>query len=175
MSTQSFELSEAIEILERTPAVTDALLRGLSTRWTQSNEGEETWTAFDIMGHLVHGEKTDWIPRMQIILGNGDKHFVPFDRFAHFEESKGKNLDQLIDEFTLLRRQNVAILKQTNPDAAHLEQTGIHPVFGEVTLRQLLAAWVTHDCTHLYQLSRVLAFQYREVVGPWKAFMRVLQ
>lgn len=175
MTTAVFQLSEAIEILERTPSVTDALLRGLSPTWTHGNEGGESWNAFDIMGHLVHGEKTDWILRMQIILSKGDKHFVPFDRFAHFEESKGKLLDQLLDEFAMLRRQNVAILKQTSPDASQLEETGIHPVFGDVTLKQLLAAWVAHDCTHLYQLSRVLAFQYRDAVGPWKAFMRVLQ
>ena len=175
MGTPIFQLDRTIEMLSRTPVVTDSLLRGLSSFWTYHNEGAETWTAFDIMGHLVHGEKTDWIPRMQIILGKGDKHFIPFDRFAHFEESKGKNLEQLLDEFTMLRRQNLAILKQTNPDERQLELTGIHPVFGPVTLQQLLASWVTHDCTHLYQLSRVLAFQYKEEAGPWKEFMRVLK
>lgn len=171
-----FELSKSLEILERTPVAIEALLAGLSEEWTHRNEGPETWSPYDIVGHLIHGEKTDWIPRMELILSDlPDKTFAPFDRFAQFQESRGKTLLVLLDEFKNLRKQNVEKLRALNPGAGELAVKGVHPVFGEVTLSQLLATWVVHDLNHLAQLSRVLASQYREAVGPWVEYLRVLQ
>lgn len=169
-----FNLQQAIQILERTPSVVETLLKDLDDDWTMQNEGGETWSAFDIVGHYIHGEKTDWIPRMQIILGEGDKHFVPFDRFAQFEESKGKTLAQLLAEFDILRKENLNILRGISYTDELFDRKGIHPTFGEVTLRQLLATWVVHDLTHIHQLSRVLAKQYQQEVGPWYEFLGVL-
>jgi hypothetical protein len=169
-----FSLQEAIPILERTPGVVALLLRNLPESWTHQNEGGDTWSAFDVIGHYIHGEKTDWIPRMKIILDGADKHFIPFDRFAQFRDSKGKSLDELLEEFAMLRKKNVEELKRISPDEEALEKTGIHPQFGNVNLRQLLAAWVVHDLTHIYQISRVMAKQYIGEVGPWKAYMGIL-
>ncbi len=169
-----FNFEQAIQILERTPFVVETLLKGLDNDWVMQNEGGETWSAFDIAGHYIHGEKTDWVARMQIILGDGDKHFKPFDRFAQFEESKGKTLDQLLGEFDVLRKENLAILKGISFTDEMFDRTGIHPRFGEVTLRQLLSTWVVHDLTHIHQLSRVLAKQYETEVGPWHEFLGVL-
>jgi hypothetical protein len=169
-----FNIQQAIQILERTPSVVETLLKDLDDDWTMQNEGGETWSAFDIVGHYIHGEKTDWIPRMQIILGEGDKHFVPFDRFAQFEESKGKTLAQLLAEFDILRKENLNILRGISFTDELFDRKGIHPTFGEVTLRQLLATWVVHDLTHIHQLSRVLAKQYQQEVGPWYEFLGVL-
>ena len=169
-----FNIQQAIQILERTPSVVETLLKDLDDDWTMQNEGGETWSAFDIVGHYIHGEKTDWIPRMQIILGEGDKHFVPFDRFAQFEESKGKTLAQLLAEFDILRKENLNILRGISYTDELFDRKGIHPTFGEVTLRQLLATWVVHDLTHIHQLSRVLAKQYQQEVGPWYEFLGVL-
>jgi hypothetical protein len=169
-----FNVEQAIQILERTPSVIEALLKGLDDDWTMQNEGGETWSAFDIVGHYIHGEKTDWIPRMQIILGDGDKHFKPFDRFAQFTESKGKTLDQLLGEFDVLRKESLAILNGISFTDEMFDRTGIHPKFGDVTLRQLLSTWVVHDLTHIHQLSRVLAKQYEKEVGPWYEFLGVL-
>ena len=168
-----FNLQQAIQILERTPQVVTSMLRGLDDAWTKSNEGKDTWSPYDIIGHYIHGEKTDWIPRMEIILGLGDKNFIPFDRFAQFNDSKGKSLDDLLDEFSSLRSSNISKLKAAVSDS-DLQKTGIHPKFGPVTLEQLLAAWVAHDLTHIYQISRVMARQYDAAVGPWKEFMRIL-
>ena len=168
-----FNLQQAIQILERTPQVVTSMLRGLDDAWTKSNEGKDTWSPYDIIGHYIHGEKTDWIPRMEIILGLGDKNFIPFDRFAQFNDSKGKSLDDLLDEFSSLRSSNISKLKAAVSDS-DLQKTGIHPKFGPVTLEQLLAAWVAHDLTHIYQISRVMARQYGAAVGPWKEFMRIL-
>jgi len=169
-----FNIEQAIQILERTPAVVETLLKGLDDDWTMKNEGGETWSAFDIVGHYIHGEKTDWVPRMQIILANGDKHFKPFDRFAQFEDSKGKTLEQLLAEFDVLRKESLNTLKRISFTDEMFEQKGIHPKFGEVTLRQLLSTWVVHDLTHIHQLSRVLAKQYETEVGPWHEFLGVL-
>jgi len=169
-----FKLQEALPILERTPQIVSLLLRNLPEDWTHHNEGEDTWSAYDVIGHYIHGEKTDWIPRMKIILGNGDKKFVPFDRFAQFRDSKGKSLDQLLDEFALLRKESINELKSIAPDDVALTQIGIHPQFGEVTLSELLSAWVVHDLTHVNQICRVMAKQYQLEVGPWKAYMGIL-
>jgi hypothetical protein len=169
-----FNIEQAIQVLERTPSVVEALLQGLDDDWVMQNEGGETWSAFDIIGHYIQGEKADWIPRMQIILGNGDKHFKPFDRFAQFDDSKGKTLDQLLGEFDVLRKENLAVLKGISFTDEMFDRKGIHPKFGEVTLRQLLSTWVVHDLTHIHQLSRVLAKQYHQEVGPWYEFLGVL-
>ena len=169
-----FKLADALLILERTPQVVSLLLRNLPPCWTQQNEGGDTWTAYDVIGHYIHGEKTDWIPRMKIILDNGDKRFIPFDRFAQFNDSKGKSLEQLIDEFATLRKENIIKLKRIAPDDTALSKKGIHPQFGEVSLRQLLSAWVVHDLTHINQIVRVMAKQYEKAVGPWKEFMGIL-
>lgn len=171
----NFNLNNCIEILSRTPAVLDSLLGGLSDEWIHNNEGEATWSPFDIVGHLIHGDKTDWIPRMKVILSDGpDKKFDPFDRFAQFEASKGKNIRQLLDEFKALRKKNIEILKSKNLDAQDLSKTGIHPEFGEVRLEQLLATWTAHDLSHLSQITRVMARQYTREVGPWKQYLPIL-
>lgn len=172
----NFNLEKSIAVLERTPVVLNSLLQNIAVEWTSGNEGGASWSAFDIMGHLIHGEKTDWIPRMEMILAeNPDKKFVPFDRFAQLEESKGKNLQQLLEEFKVLREKNIAQLRSKNITAQNLEQKGIHPAFGEVTLSQLLATWVVHDLNHIAQVSRVMAKQYKDAVGPWIAYLRILQ
>lgn len=170
-----FTIQSALQILERTPAVLESMLRDLHDRWTMNNEGSDSWSAYDIVGHYIHGEKTDWIPRMKIILGeNNDKHFVPFDRFAQFTNSKGKTLEQLLDEFRTLRLESLAALKQVEFSDEVLSRTGIHPKFGTVTLKELLATWVVHDLTHIYQITRVMAKQFASEVGPWKEFLGVL-
>lgn len=164
-----------MEVLERTPAVLKSLLENLSQEWTESNEGEDTWSAYDIVGHLIHGESTDWIERTKIILSDSsDKKFKPFDRFAQFEESKGKSLSDLLIEFENLRMQNIAILKSLNLSDKDLIKKGIHPVFGEVTLSQLLSTWVVHDLNHIAQIARVMAKQYKTEVGPWIEYLRIL-
>jgi hypothetical protein len=167
-------LTDTVALLARTPAMLDALLRGLPAFWTRSNEGGDSWSAFDIVGHLIAGERHDWIPRARIILEHGEASpFDPFDRLAQFRESEGKSLDQLLDEFAQLRRENLAELQRLNPE--QLAQRGKHPALGVVTLSQLLATWAVHDLTHLHQLSRVLAYQYRDEVGPWIAYLGVLK
>jgi hypothetical protein len=171
-----FNLHNAIEILDRTPAVLTSLLDGLSYDWTSPNEGPDTWSAYDIVGHLIHGEKTDWIPRARIILSDlPDKTFEAFDRFAMFRDSAGKTLEQLLMDFENLRTINLGILQSFNLDEKDMERTGIHPTFGEVTMRQLLATWVVHDLNHLGQIARVMARQYKSEVGPWHAFLGILQ
>ncbi|MBV6647583.1 MAG: DinB family protein [Cyclobacteriaceae bacterium] len=170
-----FSLQETISILERTPSVLEAYLKDLSPAWTLQTEGPNTWSAFDVLGHLIHGEQTDWIPRAKIILSQSEsKKFEPFDRFAQFEESKGKTMDQLLQEFNLLRKQNIEVLKSMNLGERQLSLIGIHPEFGEITLRQLLAAWTVHDLGHIAQISRVAAKQYKEAVGPWTAYLTIL-
>jgi len=170
-----FNLQKAIEVLTRTPNVLEALLQGMSEEWIFQNEGEETWSPFDVMGHLIHGEKADWIERMEIILSDGpNKAFKPFDRFAQFEESKGKNMEQLLAEFKSLRQQNLVILQSKTIDAVALAKKGIHPAFGEVTLEHLLSTWVAHDLGHLAQIARVMAKQYKDEVGPWEAYLPIL-
>ncbi len=170
-----FNLNTAIEILERTPQVLATLLSGLNQEWIQNNEGPETWSPYDVMGHLIHGEKTDWITRTEIILSNNaTKTFTPFDRFAQFEESKGKTVSELLNEFQNLRSKSLTTLKAKEITPEDLKKTGIHPHFGAVTLAQLLATWVAHDLGHLAQISRVMAKQYKEEVGPWRNYLPIL-
>ena len=169
-----FDLQQALPILERTPQVIETLLYGLDDEWTENNEGGDTWSPLEIVAHLIFGEKTDWIPRVQVILGTGDKNFIPFDMEGHKKESKGKKMNRLLDEFKALRKDNLLLLNEMNITEEMLDLTGIHPILGTVTLRQLLAAWVVHDLTHIHQISRVMAKQYNEAVGPWTQFMGVL-
>jgi hypothetical protein len=172
----NFNLERSLEILERTPAVLELMLQNISTEWTMNNEGGETWSVYDIIGHFIHGEKTDWIPRADIILSvKTDKKFVPFDRFAQFEESKGKTLSQLLNEFKELREKNIRYLRSKNITGKQLQELGIHPAFGEVSLSQLLSTWTVHDLNHIAQIARVMAHQYREAVGPWTAYLKILQ
>jgi len=170
-----FDLNKTFEVLERTPIILDELLSGLSDDWTMNNEGDETWSAYDILGHLNHGERIDWVSRMNIILKEDDKHFIPYNRFAQFEESKGKDLQQLLKEFTELRKNNVEKLKSLNLTNDDLNKTGVHPEFGEVSLRQLLSTWTIHDLTHISQITRVMAKQYKNAIGPWIKYFRVMQ
>ena len=170
-----FDLNKSIEILERTPAVVTALLQGLSSEWLFNNEGADTWSPYDIIGHYIEGEKTDWIPRMRIILSNDDdKRFVPFNRFAQLNNDKNKPIDALLHEFTEWRKNNILELREANLNEEKLNKKGINPAFGEVTLRQLLAAWVTHDLNHIHQISRVMAKQYKEEIGPWTKYISVV-
>jgi hypothetical protein len=175
-NSNKFSLAESIALLTRTPATLNALLRGLPDMWTHSNEGKETWSAFDIVGHLVFADRTDWMPRVRIILEHGEaRPFEPFDRFAQTRESQGKSLEQLLDDFALVRNESLAALKALNLQSADLARRGKHPALGSVTLSELLATWAVHDLTHLHQLSRVMAHQYRDAVGPWSAFLGVLK
>ena len=172
----NFTVTKSIEILERTPEVLTALLQNLSSDWISVNEGGNTWTAHGVVAHLINGEKTDWIPRMEIILSDKkDKRFAPFDQLGHVSESRGKSLKQLLDEFKSLRKKNVEILRSRKLTAKDLAKTGIHPEFGEVKLSQHLATWVVHDLDHLAQISRVMGKQYKEDVGPWVEYLKVLR
>jgi hypothetical protein len=169
-------LQHTIALLTRTPAALDALLRDLPEMWTMRDEGENTWTAYDVIGHLIHSERTDWMPRARVILDFGEtRTFEPFDRWAQARESEGKSLGQLLDEFAGLRSENLDQLRSMNLRPEDLEKRGLHPALGVVTLSQLLATWAVHDLTHLHQISRIMAFQYQELVGPWSAYLGVLK
>ncbi len=171
----SFVLAEGIAVLERTPATFRSLLAGLPSCWIAADEGPHTFSPFDNVGHLIHGERTDWIPRARLILARGEhRRFEPYDRFAQVRESQGKSLAQLLDEFARLRAENVATLRSWSLTDRELSLPGEHPELGVVTLRQLLATWVAHDLGHVAQTARVMAKQYREAVGPWRAFLPVL-
>jgi hypothetical protein len=171
-----FHLTDTVALLERTPAVFNTLLRGLPDNWTQRNEGGDTWSAFDVIGHLIHGERTDWMPRARIILEDGEtRAFEPFDRPGHIPESRGKSLERLLNEFAGLRQENLTALRALNLQPQDLARRGRHPALGVVTLSELLATWAAHDLTHLHQVSRVMAHQYRAAVGPWSAYLGVLQ
>jgi hypothetical protein len=170
-----FELGHGVAVLERTPDTLRTLLGGLPAEWIHGTEGPDTWSPFVIVGHLIHGECADWIPRARIILAQGeDRRFTLFDRFAQFRDSEGKSLGQLLDEFAQLRRESLKTLAEWKLTDAQLALEGIHPEFGTVTLRQLLATWVAHDLGHLAQVTRVMARQYREAVGPWRAYLPVM-
>ncbi len=173
--TQVFDLSASIAVLERTPHALRAMLGGLPPVWTNATEGPETWSPYIIVGHLIHGERTDWIPRAQIILAQGpQRRFAPFDRFAQLHENQGESLAVLLDEFARLRAANVATLAGWELTDAQLVLEGEHPEFGRVTLQQLLATWVAHDLGHVAQVARVMAKQYRAAVGPWRAYLPIL-
>ena len=170
-----FSLDKSYEILERTPTVLRALLAGLNGDWIMNNEGPETFSPYDVVGHLIHAEKTDWRDRTIMILEHGTaKSFVPFDRFAQFEESKGKSLATLLDEFEKLRDANLAWLKYLQLTESDFDKKGTHPSLGQVTLRQLLSTWVIHDLTHIAQITRVMAKQYKTEIGPWIEFFRIM-
>ncbi|HWJ21282.1 MAG TPA: DinB family protein [Gemmatimonadaceae bacterium] len=170
-----FDLTAGIAVLERTPQTLRALLAGLPPAWTDATEGPETWSPYVIVGHLIHGERTDWIPRARIILDQGpERRFTPYDRFAQFRESEGKSLADLLDELARLRAENLATLAGWRLTDAQLALRGEHPEFGPVTLRQLLATWVAHDLGHVAQTARVMAKQYRDAVGPWRAYLPVM-
>lgn len=169
-------LPNTIALLARTPAALNALLRDLPDTWTLHNEGGDTWTVFDVVAHLIYGERTDWMPRARIILQSGESRaFDPFDRAGHVCDSQGKSLPQLLDEFARLRSENLDQLRAMNLRPEDLARRGRHPALGGVTLSQLLATWAAHDLTHLHQISRVMAYQYREAVGPWGAYMGVMK
>ena len=170
-----FELGNAIAVLERTPATLRSLLLGLPPAWTDATEGPDTWSPYVVIGHLIQGERSDWIPRAQIILAQGpERRFTPFDRFAQFRDSEGKSLTELLDEFAQLRAANLSTLKSWQLTDAQLALEGQHPAFGAVTLRQLLATWVAHDLGHVVQVSRVMAKQYRDAIGPWTEYLSVM-
>lgn len=171
-----FQLDHATEILRRTPATLNALLRQLPQEWSLANEGSETWSPFDVVGHLIHGEETDWIPRAKLILKHGESRtFEPFDRFSMFEKSRGKSLDDLLDMFERLRGESLRELKEMNLSPEMLGKRGRHPELGAVTLGELLSTWVVHDLSHIGQITRVMAKQYRTAVGAWQAYLSVLE
>ena len=169
-------LPATISLLSRTPATLDTLLRNLPDVWTFGTEGEKTWSPFETVAHLIHGELTDWIPRARLILQFGEtKAFEPFDRSGHIREMQAKSLGQLLDKFARVRSESLDELRSMNLQKADLERRGRHPAFGPVTLSELLATWTAHDLTHLHQISRAMAHQYRKAVGPWSAYLGVLQ
>lgn len=169
------DLADGILVLERTPATLRALLGGLTPAWLHADEGPETFSAFENLAHLIHGERSDWIPRARIILAQGaDRRFTPFDRFAHRHESAGKSIATLLEEFAARRTENLATLGGLQIGERELALTGEHPALGVVTLRQLLSTWVAHDLGHLAQISRVMAKRYRDAVGPWRAYLPIL-
>jgi len=171
-----FDLQPTIGLLSRTPATLNALLRDLPEAWTLRNEGANTWSAFEVVAHLIYGERADWIPRAKIILQYGETQaFEPFDRHGHVLASHGKSLAQLLDEFARSRSESLDQLWALNLQPEDLARRGRHPAFGPVTLSQHLASWTAHDLTHLHQISRIMAHQYREAVGPWRAYLGVLQ
>lgn len=168
-------IADAILVLERTPAAVRSLLDGLTPAWLHADEGPDTFSAVENLAHLIHGERSDWIPRARLILAQGeDRRFTPFDRFAHRHESAGKSLGALLDEFAELRTANIVTLKGWQLGERELVLTGEHPALGVVTLRQLLSTWVAHDLGHLAQTSRVMAKRYRDAVGPWRAYLPIL-
>lgn len=171
----NFDLTDSIAVLERTPTILRTLLAGLSEEWTHNNEGPDTWSAFDVVGHLIDGEETDWMVRVRIILAQGpDRRFEPFERFRHLRVNRGKTLGELLDRFAELRARNLQEIEELELNRDRLQLTGEHPELGSVTLEQLLTTWVAHDLGHLAQIARVMAKQYGEAVGPWEAYLPVL-
>jgi hypothetical protein len=172
----NFQIEQAVEVLSQTPAVLNSLLGNLSAEWTTEKEDAESWSAFDIAGHFIHGEETDWIPRAEIILAQGESPiFEPFDRFAQFERSNGKTLSELLETFAVLRGRSIETLRRMNVTPEQLKLKGIHPELGEVNLEQLLSTWVVHDLTHIRQIAIVLARKYAENVGVWKEYLSILK
>jgi hypothetical protein len=175
MEPAAFRLADALKQLTATPGILNAWLRPLPAEWASGNEGGDSWSAFDVVGHLIHGDKTDWLPRLRHIIEHGESRpFEPFDRFAQFEASRGKSMSDLLDNFATIRAASVAALSEHQLGERDLDRRGLHPALGTVTARQLLATWVAHDLDHLMQIARVLAFRYRHDVGPWRAYLRVI-
>ncbi len=175
MSREDLRLEEAVAILERTPATVGALVDGLPENFVRATEGEGTWSPYDVVGHLVNGERTDWMERARHILSGDPRPFTPFNRTAQFTESAGKSLAELLKTFAELRGRNLAELRELKLDVGDLIRTGRHPDFGEVTLGQLLAAWVVHDLDHVAQIARTMAKVYAEAVGPWAVYLSILR
>lgn len=171
-----FEINQSIEILKRTPLILESLLSGLPDQWLRSNEGENTWSPYDIVGHLIHGEKTDWIPRTKIILsGSGNNTFESFDRFAQLNENQERSIEELLKEFKVIRDKNLKELKTLQINDSKLTAKGMHPELGEVNLKQLLSTWVVHDLGHISQITRIMAKQYKSEVGPWIEYLGILK
>jgi len=175
MKHNGVSVDDAVAILERTPASLSALLEGLPKMWVTATEGNGTWSPYDVIGHLIHGERTDWIPRARHILAGETRPFEPFDRTAQFTESQDKNLGELLANFADLRRENVAALVRMNLTDDDLDRAGLHPELGAVTLGQLLATWVVHDLDHIAQVARTMAKMYTEATGPWSAYLSILR
>jgi hypothetical protein len=174
MKHNGFRLADATALLERTPASLSAWLDGLPEAWVRATEGDGTWSPYDVIGHLIHGERTDWIPRARHILAGERRPFEPFDRTAMLTESQGKSVHELLAVFAGLRRENVAALAGMNLTDEDLERKGLHPELGEVTLEQLLATWVAHDLNHVAQIARTMAKVYGEATGPWRVYLSIL-
>src|SRR5437868_4126085 len=175
MKDGQFNLDDAIAVLERTPTSLTALLNRLPESWIKATEGEGTWSPYDVIGHLIHGERTDWIPRARHILAGEMRPFESFDRMAQFTDSHGKSLAERLATFATLRRENIAVLGAIDLTAADLKRKGLHPELGEVTLSQLLATWVVHDLDHVAQIARTMAKAYGEATGPWAAYLSILR
>ena len=175
MAHEGLRLDDAVAILERTPASLSALLEGLPETWIRATEGEGTWSPYDVIGHLIHGEHVDWIPRARHILAGEKRAFKPFDRTAQFTESKGKTLRELLETFADIRRENVATLRGMKLTDDDLGRQGLHPELGEVTLGELLATWVVHDLDHVAQVARTMAKVYATATGPWSAYLSILR
>lgn len=173
---KEYSLEKSWQVLDRTPAVLRSLLSGIDDEWTMNNEGPDTFSPYDVVGHLIHSEKTNWPDRVRMIREQGTTTtFNPFDRFAMYNDSKGKSLDQLLNDFETLRKANMQWVKSLNLTGQDLVKKGTHPQFGEVTLKQLLSAMVVHDLSHISQVVRVMVRQYKEEVGPWAEFFRLLK
>jgi hypothetical protein len=173
---RALALDEAVGLLGRMPAALDALLRGLPDAWAQANEGPDTWNASDVVGHLIHTDRTNWVPRAKHVLQHGEtRPFDAFDRFGHQAAPPGQTLAQRLDEFATVRRDSLRELAALGLSRQDLDRRAQHPALGIVTLRQLLASWVTHDLDHLFQVTRVLARQYTEEVGPWREYLRIVR
>ena len=171
-----FSIADARQILQATPEVLRAWLSHLSAPWVQNNYGTATFSPFDVVGHLIHGDRTDWIPRARLILAHGEaKPFEPFDRYAMYEASRGKSIHELLDLFAALRQENLKHLDDMRITDRDWERTGMHPALGHVTLRQLIATWAVHDLNHIAQIAKAMAYQYQEQVGPWEAYLSILK
>ena len=175
MTSERLKLDDAVAILKRTPATLNALLEGLPDSWVIATEGEGTWSPFDVVGHLIHGERTDWIPRARHILAGETQPFEPFDRNAQFAESQGKDLRELLSTFAQLRQDSIASLEAMNLKDSDFDRPGLHPELGDVTLGQLLATWVVHDLDHIAQITRTMAKVYTDATGPWSAYLSILR
>ncbi len=171
-----FKLPEATQILQRTPVVLTEMIGGIPDRWIKATEGVGTWSCYDIVGHLIYGELTDWIPRARIILEHGEaRPFEPFDRFAQFREDQTRPISALLDQFAFLRAENVRVLQDLRLSGEDLARRGTHPEFGAITLGHLIASWAVHDLSHISQVARVTAKQYSQEVGPWRAYVSILK
>jgi uncharacterized damage-inducible protein DinB len=171
-----FNLDQAMEVLQRTPATLRAMLAGLGNHWIRGNYGDDTFSSFDVVGHLITGENTDWMTRTRLILEHGpSKPFAKYDRYAQFEESRDKTMNQLLDEFERLRKANLAAMRDLRLTSKDLEKRGTHPALGEVTLENLLATWVAHDLNHIAQIAKAMATQYEDIVGPWREYLGILK